>query len=378
MPKIAVVCAFNRRNAGMYSVDLAAMNYFGNLGIDHCLFLTQTEPRRGSRHLRKFGLSAGNRSVRRFGKLHYRLLRGARDLDGFTHLVYWGDFQNNPVYGTNDYIKRDLRYALADSEQAAFQRWLELHTGNVAPPGLHVLSIGQNFQHSLDLSDDRIVAGIESLAKNVSVFMPRDSVSMNNLRKYVGTDTESAPLASQGLDCAFLLEPSSEIEVENQFGWFFSRSRLPEVQLAIQELEYTSGLESRPIGEWIGLSPKTAHRQFERMMAVMSKSRFVVTDTYHVAVNALRIGVPTFCIGRPDARQEGTTGDYKKKILFADLDLNDSYLEFDEQDEAGFPQFLKERIQGIHLSYPGRAEIRDKVAEKVKQFHEQLNDLLIN
>jgi len=49
-PKIAVVCAYNPKNAGMYSVDLAAKRLFGDKDCHFDLFVTQTGLRRGARH----------------------------------------------------------------------------------------------------------------------------------------------------------------------------------------------------------------------------------------------------------------------------------------------------------------------------------------
>ena len=87
----AVICAHNpgRRNLGMYSVDLAAKDFFSSLGT-------------------KFELVkyAGHE---RIGEMRYRKIVDPQDLQFFDRIVFWGDFQQNPIWGRADFANRMVR-----------------------------------------------------------------------------------------------------------------------------------------------------------------------------------------------------------------------------------------------------------------------------
>jgi len=59
------------------------------------------------------------------------------------------------------------------------------------------------------------------------------------------------------------------------------------------------------------------------MRAELRASRIVVTDVYHVAVNALTLGTPVLLLARDATEQHGTLGEYKKRTLLAMFGLED-------------------------------------------------------
>lgn len=101
----AIICAanINKRNSGMYSVDLAAQHYFSKLGRSYDLCMTQ-----------------GDSEV---GNLRFRKLRTPEDLRDYKNIVYWGDFQNNPLWGANDYSDKEIAYEGVASREDAFSNW---------------------------------------------------------------------------------------------------------------------------------------------------------------------------------------------------------------------------------------------------------------
>ncbi len=86
IPSIAVICAAHRGNGGMFSVDNAALSYLKNRPCSFDLILTQT-PDNASTKVRQRPI---------------KILKDPKDLGRYTHVLYWGDFLNNPVYGRGD------------------------------------------------------------------------------------------------------------------------------------------------------------------------------------------------------------------------------------------------------------------------------------
>lgn len=68
------------------------------------------------------------------------------------------------------------------------------------------------------------------------------------------------------------------------------------------------------------------------MLETIASSKFVVTDTYHCAVNALTMGKVVFGLGLNQAEQSSTVGEPKKRILFRMLDSADHYIEFNDRN----------------------------------------------
>src|SRR5690606_7616273 len=102
----------------------------------------------------------------------------------------------------------------------------------------------------------------------------------------------------------------------------------------IQSIARMTGLEAVGLPNWLHLKPESAARQFRHQRAIVTSAQFLVTDIYHLSINALNCGVPVFCLGRPDGGQIGTLGDFKKKVLFSMLGLEDRYFEIMEDGAA--------------------------------------------
>jgi len=56
---------------------------------------------------------------------------------------------------------------------------------------------------------------------------------------------------------------------------------------------------------------------FADMVAGLAGHRAVVTDTYHLCVNAWRQGTPALCLGRDEGGAGGALGDRKKRVLYS-------------------------------------------------------------
>lgn len=66
------------------------------------------------------------------------------------------------------------------------------------------------------------------------------------------------------------------------------------------------------------------------LLAALPKYRFVISDTYHLCVNAWRAGTPAICIGspQPGPSPDGllSLNDWKKHVFYAAYDAMDLYL----------------------------------------------------
>lgn len=307
--RIGVICAFNVSNAGMYSVDLAAHQVFADLGVDHDLIVTQ------ARH-------AGERE--HFGRMKFRVIRDPALLSDYDLIVYWGDFQNNPVFGRGDFARREVRLHGAEDLDAGYAYWRSIMLGD---PSGHVpsLSVSNNMQ---GLPDD---AGADPDLSRIYVdrfaaIYPRDPLGTQKVRSF-----SPAATCAQGIDAAFLLDHAklgidTRPERSDTFCTFFARSKIKEMDKLVRAIEERTGLTAVPIESWFKSGAGRADRVFRDMIQTMCQSRFVLSDTYHFCVNSLTLGVPVVAIGRATSDQVGTLGDHKKRTLFDMFGLGAHYL----------------------------------------------------
>jgi len=317
----------------MYSVDLAALFFLRGLGKDFTLFGPQHKER-------LFGP--------KLGRLRLKTAASSAALEGCDTLLYWGDFINNPVYGLDDFSIRDVRMKFSPSFSAAFSRWKSLHLLEGAAKPRKVISVSNNFQTLPEFADRVESKEVEKvrrlMASNFDRFFPRDSESARLLRDFLpGAESK----IEQAVDSAFLLNLEEayprlkSVRQEPVFAWSFWRSGFANVAPLLHKMESLTGLRPVEIEGWLKLSKKDPDGHYESCLRTMKAARFVMTDTYHVLVNALNLGKNVLGLGRRAAEQTGTLGDFKKRILLRDLGLEEGYCEF--SDEAAEMPALAEK-----------------------------------
>jgi hypothetical protein len=165
----------------------------------------------------------------------------------------------------------------------------------------------------------------------------------------------SRPIRS-GVDCALLLEPLRPADGARPrrrsriCGVFFGRSiRLRRSRRFAEALSDRMKAEIRPIAWFDPQIP------FEQKIEALAGCDFVVTDTYHLAVNAWREGVPAVCIGAGAERRVGTLTDKKKEVFYLGYGARPFYvfLESIRGDDALLAE--AERVAGL-LSGPTLAQ----------------------
>jgi hypothetical protein len=293
--KVALVCAFNPGNTGMYSVDLAASRFMRTLGVPHRLINFQRRPWRPV--------------------LGFRSTRDLKYLKTFTHLLFWGDFQNNPVYGTNDFAKRELKFNYASSDKEAISNWSKLHLDiSDELHGVKIASVGNCFLGAGTAATEKsLVSSLRNFVRNAVAILPRESQSMQQL---MDASEPSANIAA-GLDTAFLLDGCNRQDYrdEKNIGFRFVRSGVVDADAGIAELAKATGLSPIEIPWTTGDRKASCKKKFSQAMDAIATCRVVVTDVYHLTVNATNHGTPVICLSRGDYNASTSVADAKKHAL---------------------------------------------------------------
>lgn len=328
--RYAVICAAHTGNSGMYSVDEAARHFFGQRDADYTLFVAQKDKR-------------GNFDS-------YEFLTDLKHLDSYTHIVYWGDFLNNPAYGYQDFARRSKKWGLAKTHAEAVVQWKRVFSPRSAIPGVKIYSVGSNFQHNFAEVTPKATHLLKRLERSFEKLYLRDTFSFQNLTRHVSfPNIEKVAL---GMDCAFLQEPpimKNDEDISGTFAYYFRRSKLKDTSRLIRILEETTGLQGVELKSWIPLPTGRWEDSFNALKGEINRSSFVLTDTYHVCVNAMHSRRPVVGVGRQRGQQVGTLGDFKKRVLFEMFDLGRFYYELDaeERDSDAFESIVETVHQAL-------------------------------
>jgi hypothetical protein len=379
MKKIAVICACNPGNAGMYSVDLAAADLLSRNNIDFDLFTSHTPPRFARYKFMAIGIDIGFRSHYRFGRLMFKHLKSYEQLKNYSHVIYWGDFTPNPVYGVEDFYYANEFYDTRLTKEESFDKWVDLYN---VPHNMKqkVMAIGNNFQHDYSSNIKFYRKYLDNLGKKFDVIMPRDSYSLNNIKSQFDPENNTIKKFKSGLDPAFLLNEkmlNCNIKpADNVFCYSFGRSQLPNLEDLLEKIELATKCKGVDLEEWLKLKPISAERDFIGAMENISTARFVVTDLYHLAINSIRLHTPVYCIGNKVSNQIGTLGDFKKNILFKMLGLENYYIEINP-DLTSASDYITEVISESLSFYRGNIiELYSRKECLVKDFESDILDEL--
>lgn len=309
--KIAVMLAHNWANTGMYSVDLSAFRLFESLGFSVDYFVAS-----GGR----------TNSLFKSGQVPIYRISDAGALSAYDSIVYWGDFTTSPYYALNDFLSQMNSYDGPVSNNDAFKAWVQMFLlSDRHVPGQRLFSFAQNFQTLGTVANKVSLPKMAPLYERFTSIMPRDSISKRELHAHL--PSLPANVITQGCDAAFLLRDDCTAVVQKkpkQISLFFERTRVDNRADLIADIR-RRGYEPTALSQWLSLPRNRFHENFLDMCNTIRESSCVITDTYHLAVNAIRMGVTPIVLGADDVAQTTTVSDFKKRVMLRDLDAEDLY-----------------------------------------------------
>ncbi|TGN39691.1 hypothetical protein E4L95_21685 [Paracoccus liaowanqingii] len=303
----------------MFSVDNAALSYLKSRPCKFDLLLTQT-PDDAPTKIRQRPL---------------KILKDARDLGRYTHVLYWGDFLNNPVYGRGDFARDDIKYGINKNISQGYERWKTIFSAPPIDPDIKLISVGNNFQHDFDNYERDFTDVFQNLEERFATILPRDPASLKNLSRSISLERQG--ILKQGLDCAFLGGGlNNKIETENIFCYSFNRSKIEGTETLVSMIESRTGLKGVNVSDWLKLRRFNAAADFDRCRRIIASSKFSLSDTYHFLINSITLDIPVIGLGKKALVQTGTLGDFKKRTLFSMLGLESAYFEMEDDKTEGF------------------------------------------
>lgn len=363
MARIAVICAHNRRNSGMYSVDLAARQFFDQRGLAHDLFVTQ--------------------KVSRIGALRYQLIRDLDELRGYDTIVYWGDFLNNPMWGQADYAVREVAHHGVEDLRRGFENWRRLYLPDecALPSSTQVLALGGCFiGMESSLIDASVGASLRQFVRRATAVVVRDPASFDRLSAATGAD----PHVSLGFDCASLMHTRAPARWRAPyFAYSFGRALAPDdARELVQQVQRQTRLRGVRI-QWLGKTwPKRfSHARFVANLTLMRHARFCLTDTYHFAMNSMSQGSLPVCIVRDEPASASTLNELKKSMLLRMVGLDHSLMHIPGETLQPLPQGKMseqaQRVADAVMRAAASSDWRAGYTDRQREFRAQLRQHFI-
>lgn len=323
--RIAVISACNPYNYGIYSADLAAHRFFGELGVPFTQIVTQQHTQAG--------------------RLRFELVRDPAHFAEFDAVVYWGDFLNNPMFGAREYVDREARRHQVHDPQQAWENWCALYLNlKRRHPALRVFALGGCFLGADGPALPRAQVQFQEFIQSAELVTPRDDRSLAIVRQL-----SPGSAVRPGMDGAWLLPFAPRVQTAESpyFVCFLGRTLRRQSRRFLRELARRTGLRLVWI-DWMNLRrPRfIADWNFERMHRLIAGASLVVTDAYHLTINALNRGVRTVCLYDPrQSEAEGTCGDAKKRVLLEQSGMASMLV--DVQGEAPLADRIWERLAAV-------------------------------
>lgn len=319
--KIAAICALPLTNPGMLSVDTALGDVLRRHGIraqvDYFCGLEG--------HVSDGGSS-------RFSARTYKALEAVDQLEAYDRIIIWGDFLQSRQYLKDIAAIRFERIEReSQSEADAYARALFLLDQLPDSQMSKVICFGGSIYlngPSDDWNGDYRRA-VSRLYRSARLVLVRDPISAAFAQQY---GAEGQVL---GVDPSFLLEPHPQAlpatrrVVGYSFGRAIRRERLKRFFYArrfVALCRRHAGLEHELHLDWLAGDEERPLAYLESKIDQLRQCLFVVTDTYHCAINAWREGVPAICLGYGSEHASDTLSEKKIELLYSMLNARQFYV----------------------------------------------------
>jgi Polysaccharide pyruvyl transferase len=358
--RIAVFCALPpERNTGMATVDLAAFSLLPRIAPHVEITL--------------YAFGEPTPLTYQPGELPYTYLSVQQHRNRYLTsdaFVFWGDFTHARSYWTTEraYWQTKLK-VLSEAEVSAWNR----DQYDAASEYVFLTSLPKERLKSVVVFGSTIITNdtpgnetgnasqFESLYnRHFTEFFPhiravyfRDALSAARISP-LRTDE-----ATLGCDCAFLLQdedlrqiPGFKLASERKgVGVFFGRSPSKTKMMMFARtvarllgeqvswipwlLWYPEEQSYRFKARALGFPLSPLHAKTGSILSDLSGCKYVITDTYHVCVNAWRMGIPTLCLGEGGGPLLTSHNDKKKEVLFDMYGARAFYVFMDGWRSAG-------------------------------------------
>ncbi|MFE1247414.1 hypothetical protein [Streptomyces sp. NPDC058735] len=347
MPRVAVITAPNigYRNTGMLTVDLAFESLRRRAGgaFDATWYTLHTPD------------TVPLRDCARGTELPFTFLPLAEHLDALRDhdaVVFWGDFLHTRHYLVQDATNRLTDFGIAadrDAARALLNRTL-LFADQPDELLARTLSYGGTILHNTqsDYEDEEYGPLFTRLVRRSRRMWVRDPLSAAKLAHLRGDRTTD----HFGSDAALLSRPgdlghlpttgwSRSVPEGGAIGVFLgARTPVPAwLPATCQELsdrlgaplEWLPWFDREVPGPVSHIAARPGDHTLGDLIGVLPRYRLVITDTYHLAVNAWGAGTPAVCVGAPEPTPRThddylTLSDVKKHVFHMAYDAADFYL----------------------------------------------------
>lgn len=372
--RIAIVTAPNMRfvNTGMTTVELAARSTFGqkfwNADLNFYSIVPPNPP--GNKRWMMMDLGYPHRSARGVEELfcHRSMFECIEEVLSSDLIVYWGDFLQAKHYIEHEAVGRLKSIhglSASDAQEFAYNALLLARASPSARSNSIVFGSSLLYNRVSDYLSGPYSKSLKTLVLDSRLSAFRDPMSAHRMNHLTG-DYDANYV---GIDPAFLLQdtdllalPTSEwsrgLQKDSSIGLFFgTRTALPEWLFPFCETmarDFSCSLEWLPwfpFHEILRERPKAKSSFFSRpdpndllnrieklfprgedytqgdLLQALNKYQFVITDTYHLCINAWRAGVPAICFGSESDSGSQVIMDFKKKVLYEMFDAGDYYFD---------------------------------------------------
>ncbi len=296
--RVAVICAHNPKNSGMYCVDSSAQAYFNSRGIPHDLIVTQ-----GRAHI---------------GGLQYRRLSTPADFAPYQSVVYWGDFLTNPLWGQRDYLTRRSTHGSPSTVEEWLTLYLRLKQFN--PHQRIIVAGGCALGGNAHCNSPVIREAYQQFLLDADALILRDPGSVEEVKSIQPHATPRL-----GFDCAALLGTPERHRKSpiRYFVYAFQRTLSPnDAERVVRETELLTGMKGIEVGWLRNRWPrKFFHIRLAAQLALIARAQFCITDIYHLNICAMGRGTPAICIADPLGPVTSTLNESKKHLLYNMLRL---------------------------------------------------------
>lgn len=396
MPKktIALVTAPNMRyvNTGMTTVELAAKSLFAEAAPDSDISFYSIVPPNPSSTEKWMMMDLGEPHPSAIGIenvfKHKPIYGNIDQLFASDLIVYWGDFLQARHFLDNECVTRvsKIHHLTEDESRRLVYKSLLQHD---ISPANHNKSIifGSSllYNRACDYHSADYAHAAQDLFRSCEAALMRDPLSAARVNHLTGDFSRT----HLGIDPAFLLKTdhlncipktdwSSSLSATPTIALFFgTRTKAPEFLLAFCN-ELAEKLNAKlewlpwfPLHEKLrhaprksffkrspshnGLSLKAIENLMDRgdnytqgdLLSALPKYKVVVTDTYHLCINAWRSGTPAICFGDESGNSSQVLQDFKKRVLYEMFNAQNFYFNASELNSSEGMKKLARRASAL-------------------------------